>query len=112
MKKIVLILLIVFAAGSIASCVGPAQSANPTTAATTATAQATPAGTATVTTTPTETAMESESPALGPLSVQPVVAEAYPALTFEKPLYFTVAGDGSGVAYVVEQTGPDKGFFG
>jgi glucose/arabinose dehydrogenase len=37
------------------------------------------------------------------------IVEAYP-LSFEKPLYFAVAGDGSGDCYVVEQTGKIRVF--
>ncbi|MHB1314517.1 MAG: PQQ-dependent sugar dehydrogenase [Christensenellales bacterium] len=56
-------------------------------------------------TTPTATRQATSTNTMAPVSVKLELAEAYPALSFEKPLYFAVAGDSSQDCYVVEQTG-------
>jgi glucose/arabinose dehydrogenase len=103
MKKFGLILVAVLAASVFYSCGAPAQT-TPAASGTAPPAIASQTPAASRTSPPP--APETESPdALGPLSVQLELAEAYPDLTFEKPLYFSVAEDESGLAYVVEQTG-------
>lgn len=101
MRKIFCCVLTILAAGILASCAAPAQDAP-------SAAQAAPSGTMRETQAVAQTAAAPSS--LGPVSVQMDMTEAYPNLRFERPLYFTVAGDGSGDAYVVEQTGKIKIF--
>lgn len=108
MKKFVSVFLIVIAAGILASCAAPAQEAPSATPTPAPSATVTPAA-AQTTEAPEKTAAQSAAP-MGPVTVKLNIAEAYPNLKFERPLYFTVAGDGSGDAYVVEQTGKIKVF--
>ena len=46
-----------------------------------------------------------DSPSLDRISTKLELIDAYPSLSFEKPLFFTTAGDSSGDCYVVQQTG-------
>ena len=103
MKKISLILAALMAAGIFYSCGAPVQTTPP---ASETAPPATVSQTPTALSEATPSVQETENTDVpGPLSVQLELTEAYPDLTFEKPLYFTAPNDESGLAYVVEQTG-------
>lgn len=72
----------------------------------------TPAVTTAATAAPTATPVPSPAPTPVPAPESAVysVVDAYPKLTFNQPLYFVTAGDGSQNAFVVERTGQIKIF--
>ncbi len=87
MKKAFVLSLVLLITGGIASCASPPPSPSVTGIEPSATLA--PTGVHT----------------MAPVSVKLGIVQAYPALTFEKPLYFIVAGDGTQDCFVVEQSG-------
>ena len=86
MKKSFVVLLSLMLIGVLVSCGTPSQ---PTQSATPTAPAASPQATGD----------------LAAVSVNLEIANAYPALSFDRPLYFAVAGDGGTDCFVVEQTG-------
>ncbi len=102
MKKLFSVFLIFAAMSSLASCQAPATGNPPAPTAAQTGQQAT--------NTPAEVPPEPgkatpASTTTGPVDIKLEITDAYPALSFNKPLYFTTAGDGSRDCFVVEQTG-------
>ena len=108
MKKIILIVVLLIAASVFASCdTVPADtqtSVSPTVVPTVVDSTIEPVKTQEQTPQPTKSPEPTPTP-IAPVSVSVGVEEAYPALSFSRPLYFVTAGDNSGYCYVVEQTG-------
>lgn len=101
MKRMLRLLLVITLVCALASC----GQAPPETPGQTSAMASEPEPTPVLTPEPTPDPTPEPTPTpLGPVSVGLEVAEAY-SLLFDRPLYFAVAGDGSGDCYVVEQTG-------
>lgn len=106
MKKPLLTALIFILLLALTAC----QAVNSTTVATAATTTAATAAPTTTAPTAAPTAAPTPTPVPAPESAAYSLVDAYPGLTFNQPLYFTTAGDGSQNAFVVERTGQIKVF--
>jgi glucose/arabinose dehydrogenase len=108
MKKTILIIVLLIVASSFASCsTTPADLQiidSPTAVPAAADSTIEPVQTDTPAPEVTQTAEPTPTP-IAPVTVQVSVQDAYPSLSFSRPLYFVTAGDGSDHCYVVEQTG-------
>ena len=103
MKRILPLLIVIILVCALAGC-GQTSPETPEQTIS-VTPEPTPVPTPEPTPVPTpEPTLEPTPTPIAPVSVTLEIAEAYP-LSFERPLYFAVAGDGSGDCYVVEQTG-------
>jgi len=107
MKKVLRLLIIVVLVFALAGC---GQTPLETPGQTSSTPEPTPKPTLAPTPVPTPLPTPIPTPTpIAPVTVQLELAEAY-SLSFDRPLYFTTAGDGSGDCYVVEQTGKIRVF--
>jgi glucose/arabinose dehydrogenase len=88
MKKLLHFLLILAAIGFLAGCETPSPSPRISGIAT-----------------PTATQQQTSTGTMAPVTAKFKLVQAYPALSFDNPVYFAVAGDNSQDCYVVEQTG-------
>lgn len=116
MRKIIYIIPLLLILISLASCAVPSDIVSAAPATVTASGQQevtnTPAAEAsaepTTEATPAETAPISTP--IAPVSLNLEIKDAYPALSFARPLYFAVPGDGSNNCFVLEQAGRIKIF--
>ena len=108
MKKIILIIVLLIIVSVCTSCnTTPSDtqtSVSPTVVPTAVDSTIEPVETQEQTPQVTKTPEPTPTP-MAPVSASVGIDEAYPALSFSRPLYFATAGDGSGYCYVVEQTG-------